>query len=514
MSGVVESDEQRRQCLERVLALNPDNQIALRGMTTLQQKHTVQPPQVTPSPIEASVNSAEASPLPKLKAISLAKEQTKKDKAKTVAGLPAPVKLSKPIRILVGLATAWLPLYLLLFLAVWFSMFTGFFFLGDAAPGPSFMMSLFPAIFPLHCLTLVIQLALMAFYLFHVIKNTAASDLLRVILGVGIFFMPLLAMPVYFCLYIWTEQPPEWARAKEIQQTPGAAFESSKKGLSKRSVAIIGGVIGVVILVVLVPILLLSVFLCGYGPKFIREEYDLARKTGEIYIDSPCPFRRRVNLTKDIEASASIDAWSAYEAWSPDRKRVLFVVSDWETQVAEIFVVTANGRQPKQLTQNQGRNLAPDWSPGGTRVAFQSNRDGNEEIYLMNADGSNQINLTSNSADDKGPSWAPPGIQAVFRQNPTDDYIAFTTYRDGNAEVYIMNVADHSIYNLSNNPERDDRLVTWFEDGSIYYSSSPLPDQPGETAEMIANVDGSQEELTGRLRDPQLTHPFWWLSGR
>ena len=40
-------------------------------------------------------------------------------------------------------------------------------------------------------------------------------------------------------------------------------------------------------------------------------------------------------------------------------------------------------------------------------IAFQSDRDGNEEIYVMNADGSNQVNITNNTADDESPSWSP-----------------------------------------------------------------------------------------------------------
>ena len=42
----------------------------------------------------------------------------------------------------------------------------------------------------------------------------------------------------------------------------------------------------------------------------------------------------------------------------------------------------------------------PAWSPDGKKIVFTSNRDGNSEIYVMNADGSGQTNLTRNGADD------------------------------------------------------------------------------------------------------------------
>jgi hypothetical protein len=51
---------------------------------------------------------------------------------------------------------------------------------------------------------------------------------------------------------------------------------------------------------------------------------------------------------------------------------------------------------------------SPMPSGGGTgRIAFTSNRDGNEEIYVMNADGSGQTRLTNNPADDMCPAWQP-----------------------------------------------------------------------------------------------------------
>ncbi len=58
----------------------------------------------------------------------------------------------------------------------------------------------------------------------------------------------------------------------------------------------------------------------------------------------------------------------------------------------------ADGSKPTRLTNNTALNYWPSWSPDGKRIAFTSNRDGNYEIYLMNADGSEQRNLTRNKA--------------------------------------------------------------------------------------------------------------------
>ncbi len=70
-------------------------------------------------------------------------------------------------------------------------------------------------------------------------------------------------------------------------------------------------------------------------------------------------------------------------------------------------------------------------------IAFQSNRDGNNEIYVMNPDGSDQTRLTENSADDQRPDISPNGKQIAFSSrrvtetNPTGDFELFVMDSDG-----------------------------------------------------------------------------------
>ena len=54
-----------------------------------------------------------------------------------------------------------------------------------------------------------------------------------------------------------------------------------------------------------------------------------------------------------------------------------------------------------------GENWLPAWSPDGTRLAFSSTRDGNPEIYVVNRDGSNLRRLTNHPGIDITPTWSP-----------------------------------------------------------------------------------------------------------
>lgn len=61
----------------------------------------------------------------------------------------------------------------------------------------------------------------------------------------------------------------------------------------------------------------------------------------------------------------------------------------------------------------------PAWSPEGTQIAFDSNRDGNVgSIYAINVDGTNLHRITSSPpASDAKPTWSPDGTQIAFWTN-------------------------------------------------------------------------------------------------
>ena len=97
---------------------------------------------------------------------------------------------------------------------------------------------------------------------------------------------------------------------------------------------------------------------------------------------------------------------------------------------ARIWRVRVDGNgPPEQLTDSAGDDRAAAYAPDGTRLVFDSSRDGNTQIYLMDANGSNQRRLTQDDSDDWGASWSPSGKQ-----------IAFNAALTGEMQIYVLGV--------------------------------------------------------------------------
>ena len=74
-------------------------------------------------------------------------------------------------------------------------------------------------------------------------------------------------------------------------------------------------------------------------------------------------------------------------------------------------------------------DIRPRLCPDGQRICFVSTRDGNYEIYVMDLDGGRIQRITLNEERDDFPSWHPNGRQLVYASE-----------RDGSVDIYLVDV--------------------------------------------------------------------------
>jgi Tol biopolymer transport system component len=131
----------------------------------------------------------------------------------------------------------------------------------------------------------------------------------------------------------------------------------------------------------------------------------------------------------------------------------------------EIFVMSPDRSQNRQLTTNQFNDTEPAWSPGGHFIAFISDRDGNPELYAMDSiNGANQTRLTeSSNVIESTPSWSPDGTEVIFSQHVEGQ----------TPQLVIMSVLDGStrILTTGTNP-------SWSPDGQMVAFVDRINDLP------------------------------------
>ncbi|MDX1992281.1 MAG: LpqB family beta-propeller domain-containing protein [bacterium] len=125
-----------------------------------------------------------------------------------------------------------------------------------------------------------------------------------------------------------------------------------------------------------------------------------------------------------------------YIAWSPDGRLIAFNVdAGGNTEIFAVEVPEPNAEQDyapvRNLTRSPGSDLAPAWSPDGRWLAFTSGRDGDDEIYLMDMTTEAVQQITFNHYPDYDPVWSPDGTRLIFIALPEFTTELFSIQPDG-----------------------------------------------------------------------------------
>jgi Tol biopolymer transport system component len=177
-------------------------------------------------------------------------------------------------------------------------------------------------------------------------------------------------------------------------------------------------------------------------------------------------------------------------AWSPNGKRIVF----WRNLKApsrgefdlDILTMKADGSAERNLTKTPGvAEFQPSWSPNGSKIAFARapDSDSASDIYTMSPDGSNERQLTSGGLNNEFPNWSPDGTRIVFngfRDDPLDE----------NYEVYTMGAGGGDVTRLTFEPAAGDFVPAWSPNGRrIVFASS----RDGAVDIFTMRADGSNQ---------------------
>jgi Tol biopolymer transport system component len=159
---------------------------------------------------------------------------------------------------------------------------------------------------------------------------------------------------------------------------------------------------------------------------------------------------------------------------------------------SEIYVMDGDGSVQTRLTANAAFDTLPAFSPDGRHVAFTSRRDVNDEIYVMDAadsdgdgNGDNLTRITNSPVNEFQPAFSPNG-----------ERMAFTSNQDGNNEIYVMNSDGTDPSRLTNNLAIDSRSVFSPDGDKIAFSRrEPASPDPGMRTDdiYVMNANGTNQ---------------------
>jgi Tol biopolymer transport system component/DNA-binding winged helix-turn-helix (wHTH) protein len=240
-----------------------------------------------------------------------------------------------------------------------------------------------------------------------------------------------------------------------------------------------------------------------FNPQFSPDGQTLAFNRGSQGVQSiyTVPVSRG---GKERLICANCGYWGL--AWPPDGRDIVFGNAGWFANAGWLWKVSLRGGEPERLQFAQDgvepsirgnrlvyvRQMAnlniwrrklnslsasppdrfisstrmeggPQFSPDGTKIAFESTRSGAYEVWMCRSDGSGLVQLTHFNSVSGTPRWSPDGRQIVFDSRAA-----------GNADIYVMDTDGGSPRRFTSEPSRE-TVPSWSRDGRwIYFVSDRI----------------------------------------
>jgi eukaryotic-like serine/threonine-protein kinase len=192
-----------------------------------------------------------------------------------------------------------------------------------------------------------------------------------------------------------------------------------------------------------------------------------------ILMDRPATWADAQQVTFDQAYVEFLDV-------SADGKRVAY--SSDRSGNQDLWVMPIGG-EPTPLTFDVAPDWAPAWSPDGSRIAFYSARTGDREVWTMPAAGGAATRLTNSPGLDAGSAWSPDGREIAFRSE-----------RTGDSEVWVIGADGTGLRRITRNPANDG-LPCWSPDGLWLAFAST---RTGKTQLWRVPARGGEPELLTR----------------
>ncbi|GIV11417.1 MAG: tricorn protease [Fimbriimonadales bacterium] len=201
----------------------------------------------------------------------------------------------------------------------------------------------------------------------------------------------------------------------------------------------------------------------------------------------------------------SVIKFARFPAPSPDGTQIAF---SWQ---GDLWVAPITGGVAQRLTVHPAYDFAPIWSPDGKKIAFTSDRHGNDDVFVLHLDAGTVQRLTYFSGRDRAYGWTPDSKAVLFESRRESepygaDFSAYVAPLDGGTP-YRLHKASGSPFALA----PDGKRLAFVRRDSAWWRKGYKGSAQGD----LWLVDLTTQRYT-RLTDTDTpdTFPMWSADGR